>query len=471
MKLLNFLLAALCCLTVLSGLTAQSSAIDSLDNELERLAAAGHLSGNLLLAEGDQILLRKSYGYADFDRRVPLQEDAVFELASVTKQFTAAAISLLVADGKLDLDAPVMDYLPELAAYPDLTTHQLVHHTGGLPDYMSLADSLDDGQEFVTNDLILDYLRDSQPAAEFSPGEKFEYSNTGYVVLASLIERVSGQPFGGFLKERLFKPLGMNDSQVYRRRYEKDRRVERFVPGYVWDGAQYVIPDSLADYAFVTTLDGIYGDGMVNSTLDDLYRWDRALARGELLDTALLFRSGMTTASDTTEYGFGQGVSRIPTYGYTISHSGGWPGVATHIYRFPETDRVLIFLRNDDGGRDPRITTLRSALLALHGLPIKVEGLYPPEAEPVDTAAVKELVGTYAVSPEFKLTFFLREDGAFMGQATGQQAFELGKHPQEDRYMITVVDAELQFQRDKDGQVAEVVLYQSGQEIVATREE
>ena len=470
MQLLNFLLAALCCLTALSNLTAQSSAIDSLDNELERLAAAGHLSGNLLLAEGDQILLRKSYGYADFERQVPLQEDAVLELASVTKQFTAAAVSLLVADGKLDLNAPVMDYLPELAAYPDLTTRQLVHHTGGLPDYMSLADSLKNGQEFVTNDFILDYLRNSQPAADFLPGEKFAYSNTGYVVLASLIERVGGQSFGEFIRQRLFEPLGMNDSQVYRRRYEK-RRVERFVPGYVWDGAQYVIPDSLADYAFVITLDGIYGDGMVNSTLDDLYRWDRALARGELLDTALLFRSGMTTAGDTTEYGFGQGVSRIPTYGYTISHSGGWPGVATYIYRFPETDRVLIFLRNDDGGRDPRITTLRSALLALHGLPIRVQGLYPPEAEPVDTATAKELVGTYAVSPEFKLTFFLGEDGAFMGQATGQQAFELGKHSQEDRYIITVVDAELQFQRDGDGQVTEVVLYQSGQEIVATREE
>jgi CubicO group peptidase (beta-lactamase class C family) len=459
-------------LIMMSNLAAQSLSIDSLDRELERLAAEGQLSANLLLAEGGRILLRKSYGYADVDNQIPLREDAVFELASVSKQFTAAAVSLLVADGKIDLDAPVMDYLPELAAYPDLTTRQLVHHTGGLPDYMSMIDSVGEVPEFVTNTSVLDYLRDQQPVAEFRAGEKFEYSNTGYLVLASLIERVSGDIFGDFLKTRLFEPLGMKHSQVYRRRYEKDRTVDRFVPGYVWEGNRYVIPDSLEEYKSVTTLDGVYGDGMVNSTLDDLYRWDRALARGELLDTVLLFRPGITAGGDTTEYGYGQVIRQHPTYGYTISHSGGWPGMVTYIYRFPETDRVLIFLRNDDGGHDPRITTLRSALRALHGLPLMVEGLYPPEVESVDTAAVKELLGMYAVSPDFKLTFSLSDDGDFMVRATGQSALTLGKHPTEkDRYILLEVSAELAFQRDDAGRATGVILYQGGQETLAVREE
>ncbi|WP_116126331.1 serine hydrolase domain-containing protein [Lewinella sp. IMCC34183] len=465
------ILITLLLLGLVTRLSAQSSAIDSLDKAFARLAEDGYLSGNLLLAEGDQILLRRSYGYADFDGKVPLREDAVLELASVSKQFTAAAVALLVADGELDLDTPVAEYLPELAAYPDLTTRHLVHHTGGLPDYMAAAGELEDLPEFITNTFVLEYLRDVRPAAEFSPGERFAYSNTGYVLLASLIERVSGRAFDEFLRERLFEPLGMEDSQVYRRRYEAERTVNRFVPGYVWDGEGYVIPDSLEEYAFVRTLDGVYGDGMVNSTLDDLYRWDRALAAGELLDTALLFRPGITATGDTTTYGFGQGIGQHPDYGYTISHSGGWPGVVTHIYRFPHSDRVLILLRNDGGGRDERVNPLRNALRALHGLPLEPESLAPTRAGTVDPAAVKELEGVYAVSPAFKLTFFLAEDGRFMTQATGQPAFEIGKHSTADRYMLLKIAAELQFQRNAAGKVTSVMLYQGGQEIEAVREE
>jgi len=452
------------------SLTAQTSRIDSLDQALEHLAADGYLSGNLLLAEGGEVLLRKSYGYSDFDNNTPLREDAVLELASVSKQFTAAAISLLAADDKIDLDAPVAKYLPELTAYTNLTTRNLVHHTGGLPDYMGMAGEVDKAPEFVTNQFVLDYLRDQQPAAEFDPGEKFEYSNTGYLVLASLVERVSGKPFGDFLHERIFQPLGMNSSQVYRRRYEQDRKVDGFVPGYVWNEDHYVIPDSLEDMSFVVTLDGVFGDGMVNSTLDDLYRWDRALATGKLLDTAMLFTPGQTRDGTSTGYAFGQGVRQHPKYGYTISHSGGWPGVVTYIYRFPEADRTLILLRNDDGGRNDRVNVLRNALHALHGMPLELESLSPPRAVAVDVEKVNHLLGTYAISPSFKLRFFV-EDGKFMAEATGQSALELGGHEKEDRYSILSVNADIQFQRDEAGKVTSLTLFQGGQEVPAKREE
>lgn len=450
-------------------LKAQTTVIDSLDQALQQLAADGYLSANLFLAEGDKVLLRKSYGYSDFANKVPLQEDAVLELASVSKQFTAAAVAMLAKDGKLDLDAPVVNHLPELAAYPKVTVRQLVHHTGGLPDYMSMAEEVDDASAFVTNQFVLNYLKDKKPKREFAPGKKFSYSNTGYLVLASLVERVSEQPFGEFLSERIFRPLGMNDSQVYRRRYESERSVDRFVPGYVWNGEAYVIPDSLEDYGFVVTLDGVFGDGMVNSTLDDLYRWDRALATGKL-DTALLFTPGKTNDGESTEYAFGQRVSQRPKYDYTISHSGGWPGVVTYIYRFPKTDRTMILLRNDGGGRNDRINVLRNALHALHGMPLEVESLLPPKTAPVDIALAKKLTGTYAVSPDFKLCFFV-ENNKFMAQATGQQAFELSGTDKKDRYSIPEVEAEIQFQRDDNGKATSLTLFQSGQEIPAKREE
>lgn len=449
---------------------AQTSSIDSLDHALTQLAADGYLSGNLLLAEGDKILLRKSYGYSDFSNKTPLREDAVLELASVSKQFTAAAVSLLVTDGKIDLDAPVAKYLPELAAYPTLTIRQLIHHTGGLPDYMGMAGEVDKTPEFVTNQFVLNFLKDEKPEREFAPGEKFSYSNTGYLVLASLVERVSGTPFGDFLSARVFKPLGMTNSQVYRRRYEQDRKVDGFVPGYVWDGEQYVIPDSLKEMSFVVTLDGVFGDGMVNSTLDDLYRWDRALAAGKLMDTTLLFAPGQTTDGTSTEYAFGQNVNHHPVYGYIISHSGSWPGMITFIYRFPETDRTMILLRNDGGGRNDRIDVLSNALRALYDRPLLMKSLSLPKDMDLDQETVKDLIGTYAISPDFKLRFFV-EDGKFMAQASGQEAFELGGHEKEDRYSLLAVKADVQFHRDEAGKVTSLTLFQNGQSIPAKREE
>jgi CubicO group peptidase (beta-lactamase class C family) len=457
-------------ISIFFALTAQKPRIDSLDRALTQLAADGNLSGNLLLAEGNKVLLRKSYGYADFTNKKPLREDAVLELASVSKQFTAAAISLLVADGKIDLDAPAAKYLPELAAYPTLTTRNLIYHTGGLPDYMGMAEEVEKAPEFVTNQFVLDFLRDEKPEREFAPGDKFEYSNTGYLVLASLVERVSAQPFGHFLSERIFKPLGMTNSQVYRRRYESSRKVDGFVPGYVWDEDRYVIPDSLEEMSFVVTLDGVFGDGMVNSTLDDLYRWDRALASGKLLDTTLLFTPGQIKDGTSTAYAFGQGVRQHPKYGYTISHSGGWPGVATYIYRFPETDRTLILLRNDGGGRNDRINVLRNALHALHDMPLDRESLSPKQATSVDVEKVNDLLGTYAISPDFKLSFFVKE-GKFMTEATGQGALELGGNKVEDRYSLLAVDADIQFHRDEAGKVTSLTLFQGGQEVPAKREE
>ncbi|MEL7160028.1 MAG: serine hydrolase [Bacteroidota bacterium] len=468
--MLRLLLSAFFLCPVCLGLYAQTSVIDSLDEALQKLALEEYFSGNLLLAEGGKVLLRKSYGFSDFANKTPLRENAILELASVSKQFTAAAVALLAKEEKIDLDAPIADYLPELAAYPEVTTRQLVHHTGGLPDYMSMAEKVDDASPFVTNQFALDVFRDEKPEREFAPGEKFSYSNSGYLILASLVERVSKQPFGDFMRERVFVPLGMTDSQIYRRRYESDRKVDRFVPGYVWENEQYIIPDSLEDYDFVVTLDGVFGDGMVNSTLDDLYRWDRALASGKL-DTALLLTPGKTNDGESTEYAFGQGVRQHPKYGYTISHSGGWPGVVTYIYRFPETDRTLILLRNDGGGRNDRVNVLRNALHALHGMPLETKSLAPPKFTTVDVKKVEDLFGTYAVSPDFKFTFFASDDGKFMAQATGQSALQLGKHETEDRYAILEVNADIQFHRDETGKVTGLTLFQRGREIPAQREE
>ncbi|WP_273445002.1 hypothetical protein [Neolewinella agarilytica] len=142
----------------------------------------------------------------------------------------------------------------------------------------------------------------------------------------------------------------------------------------------------------------------------------------------------------------------------------------TYIYRFPETDRTLILLRNDGGGRNDRVNVLRNALHALHGMPLELESLSPPKAVAVDVENVQDLLATYAISPDFKLRFFV-EEGKFMTQATGQSAVEIGGHEKEDRYSILSVNADIEFHRDETGKVTSLTLFQGGQEVPAKREE
>lgn len=450
-------------------ISAQSS-IQQLDSLLTQLSEDRYFSGNLLLAEGDNILLRKSYGYADFENKTPLKETAVLELASVSKQFTAAGISLLVNAKQLELDTPIVQYLPELAAYPTLTTRHLVHHMGGLPDYMDFIMDIEDKPAFVTNQFVLDYLKNNQLEAVFPPGERYEYSNTGYLVLGSLIERISGKSFGEYLKQSIFEPLGMENTQVYRRRYEK-RQVPNFVPGYVQNPeGEFVNPDSMDYYSFVHYLDGVQGDGMVNSTLDDLYLWDRALAAGKLLDTSLLFTSGRLNSGDSVEYGFGFSVEQDPKYGYTINHSGSWPGMLTFIYRFPTTDRVLILLRNDDGGHSQRLNPLQNGLHALHGLPLELESLIPLEIKVTSQEQADELVGAYIISPTFKLDILFEREQLKV-RATNQRALLLTATDIEDQYAVVDLPADLKFKRDENGKVTGLTLIQEGREVPAVKEE
>lgn len=463
---MRFLLS-LCLLATLGTIFGQDR-FQELDQHFQRLNKDGYFSGNILMAEGDSILFTGSYGYADVAAKRKLNRESVFELASVSKQFTATGIALLAEDGKIDLDEPVATYLPELAAYPKITVRHLVHHVGGLADYMEFSEKHVKRKEFVTNQTVLDVFRDKKPKVSFKAGDHFEYSNSGYLILASVIERVSEQSFGDFLTARIFKPLGMESSSVYRRRYAP-RTIENYAHGHVWTGENYAIPDSLEDLQFVVWLDGVVGDGMVNSTLDDLWKWNRAFAKGKL-DTALLFQPGLEADSSSTGYAFGLGVRNHPDYGRTISHSGGWPGYNTFTYYFPETDRTLILLRNDNGGKSGRINILRNSIRTLFELPLETESLHPLTTTEVDLKAAKEYVGTYAVVPEFKLKFFIKKD-KFFTQATNQPAFELAAVPdKEDRFAITEVDAEIQFNRDDKGKVTSLTLFQAGQEVPAQRE-
>lgn len=322
-----------------------------LDTLYTELYDKGNFNGSVLVAENGNIIFKKSYGLADEKTNRKLNDSTIFELASVSKQFTAMGIVQLVKEGQLSYEDDITQYVPELNDYKKITIRNLLNHTGGLPNYMELADKNWDKSIIATNDDILKLFKQVKPKKLFEPNEKWNYSNTGYLILATIIERVSGQKFGQYLHEKIFKPLDMKNTFVYKRRFEP-KEIQNYANGYIYSDSlqKKILPDEMGKDFYVVFLDGIVGDGMVNSNPKDLLKWDRALYGDHLIndqDRNLIFSSTMTKDSSQTDYGFGWMIDSTKTYGKIASHSGGWAGYISYIERNLDNDKTIIVLQNN----------------------------------------------------------------------------------------------------------------------------
>jgi len=322
-----------------------------LDTLYSQLFETGSFNGSVLIAENGNIVFQKSYGIANEKSQQAVNDSTIFELASISKQFTAMGIVLLEKAGKLSYDDEVAKYVPELKAYEGVTIHHLLNHTSGLPDYMDLADRHWDKSHIVTNEDILKLYDEHQPKANFLPNEKWEYSNMGYLVLASIIERVSGQKFSDYLQQKVFQPLGMKHTFVYRRHFEP-KEVDNYAEGYIYSDSlqKKILPDDLGEETFAVFLDGIVGDGMVNSNPIDLLKWDQALYNNMLIndvDRELMFSSFQINDSTETHYGYGWMIDSSNTYGKTVAHSGGWAGYVNYFERHINNNKTIIILQNN----------------------------------------------------------------------------------------------------------------------------
>ncbi|MCT4591551.1 MAG: beta-lactamase family protein [Carboxylicivirga sp.] len=323
---------------------------EQLDTLFTELYEQGKFNGNVLIAEEGKVIFEKSFGLADEKTKMKLNKETMFELASVSKQFTAMGVVQLKKEGKLSYNDEVYLYIPELENYRGVTIHDLLVHTSGLPDYMNLADIHWDKSKIATNVDMINLLEKYNPELDFEPGEKWCYGNTGYLILASIIERVSGKSFGEYLSEKIFTPLEMNNTLVYRRWFNP-KKMKNYAQGYVFSEhlKSKVLPHEDCDLKTVY-LDGIVGDGMVNSTVGDLLKWDRALYGNSLInedDKKIVFSSHKLKDSTETKYGYGWKITDSKIYGRVISHGGGWAGYSTYIERHLDHDKTLIFLQNN----------------------------------------------------------------------------------------------------------------------------
>lgn len=284
-----------------------------------------------------QVLYAGGRGVADLATGRPLDERTTFDIASVSKQFTAAAVVLLAADGVVDLDDDVREYVPEL---PDrgvtITLEQLLHHTGGLPEYTELLAEEFDDTDLTTTGQALDAIVEA-PASGVVPGTTFEYSNTGYFLLGLVVERATGQPCSEVLSERLFDPLGMEASDV---RDDADLRVAAGAEGYVVDrGGSFL--DGTTNWEQV-------GDGAVWSSVLDLLLWADNLLTFEVGGSVL--RDGLLTPGpvpDEDGLGYGGGLTLGDDL---VEHSGSWAGFLSDLGVEPSSGTAVVALCNRDDG-------------------------------------------------------------------------------------------------------------------------
>jgi CubicO group peptidase (beta-lactamase class C family) len=356
------------CVILLASVSAQvsSSQIDAIFDSLKSADAPG---AAVLVVHNGRRVFGRGYGVTDLRTRHPIDTNTDFRLASFTKQFTATCIMLLVHDGKLHYDDHLTDLFPEFPAYgKSITVRNLLNHTSGLPDYEEILmkqypNTPDDKIPQILDAGVLKSL-EQQTAGQFPPGSKWQYSNSGYAVLAMIVEKVSGKPFGQFLHERIFAPLKMNHTLAY----EKGKNeVAHRAYGHTKekDGSWRETDQSPTS--------AVLGDGGIYTSIDDLEKWDRALRENTLLsesemqpaltpveptDGPAKFHSGKTLS-----YGFGWFLD--PYQGHRrMFHDGETIGFLTTIQRFADDKLTVIVLANRTDV-DPQSLALKVADLYL----------------------------------------------------------------------------------------------------------
>lgn len=452
-------------LLLLAQLTFGQDRVQKIDSLLNSLYVAKKINGNFLIAEKGNVIYKKSFGLANEETQEQLNENSIFELASVSKQFTAMAIAILQEKGKLSIEDKMSKFIPELAFYDNITIKNLVHHTSGLPDYMDLMETRFDKSKIATNKDIIALFAKEQPKLLFDTNTKWEYSNTGYALLASIIEKASGMSYGDYLQKAIFTPLKMTNTFVYTRRYAP-KKVTNYAYGYVYsdDLKKQVLPDDLAETKMVVWLDGIVGDGTVNSTVNDLLLWDRALYTNTLLSKngmEQVFTAGTLADGSATKYGFGWMLENHPDFGKTTSHSGGWPGYKTFMERHVDNDKTIIILFNHEQVTNP-IKSIRS-ILYNKPLPVKKER----KEITLTNAQLQKFIGVYEIQPGFEVTISTDKEQLF-AQLTGQNALPIFAE-NETQFFLKVVDAQIHFVKDEAGAIASLVLLQNGNTIEGKR--
>lgn len=405
--------------------------------------------GDVLVADGDHIVLESAYGYADMDWSIPNTVDTKFRIGSLTKQFTAAGILLLQERGQLGVDEPVSKYVPDLPnAWSTVTIKNLLTHSSGIPNFTGVPGfSAYELQSHTPEESVALVL--GKPL-EFEPGAKFYYSNTNYVLLGEVIERVSGVPYATFLRQNIFIPAGMSDTGV--------------------DVDSAIIPKRAQGYD--STPDGFkrteaismsvpFSAGFLYSTVGDLLKWERCLSAGKII-TAASLRS-MTTAG-LGEYGMGVFVRTVNGQPL-VTHDGTIQGFESSLNYYPERQLTIVVLGNVRTDAPLKI----AAQLGKVAFGEKVTLNSDRQIVQVEPSVLAGYVGHYSASP-FSTTLSVESGHLIATAPNGRKYILYAQTP--SYFFLKEIDVQIEFVRDPvSGNVNGFTMTQDGQVKQVKRDE
>ena len=340
-----------------SPIRAQDAIATKVDDYIKAELQRQHIPGlSLAVVKDGQIILAKGFGFANVEHQVPVKPETIFQSGSMGKQFTATAVMMLVEAGKLSLSDPITKYFSEAPdSWKNITVRHLLTHTAGMTDYPR---DFDFRRDYTEDELL---KRAEAIPLSFQPGEKWSYSNLGYVLLGILIHKVSGQFYGDFLQERVFQPLRMNTARIIS---EADIVPNR-AAGY------RLVKGELKNQDWVSPSLNTTADGALYLTVYDMAKWDAALYTEKLLKRASLeqmWTPVKLAGGKAQPYGFGWAFADANGH-HLIEHGGAWQGFTTYIARYVDDKLTVIVLTNLAGANPGKIA---------HG----IAGLYNSELAP-----------------------------------------------------------------------------------------
>ena len=421
------------------------------DALLARLNQTNYAGMAVLVAQDGKILFEKGYGLADTEHHVPVNPQTTFRIGSITKQFTASAILKLQEEGKLSVNDKLSKYIPDFPRGDEVALRQLLTHTSGIHSYTEEPNFPKRVTNATTTEAIIEAMK--KYPYDFDPGTKWSYSNSGYVLLGYIVEKVSGQSYGDFLRENFFQPLGMTNTGVY-----------RADSGLPHEALGYSLDTNGCTRALNWDMSWAFGCGALYSTVEDLYHWNEGIFNGRVLDAASV-KAAFTPVkvlesqiNSDTGYGFGWALGRYREL-REILHSGGLPGFKSCLLRAPDEEFTVVILANARPGwraadPDNLAHQLMDTYLADKFAP-------PPVVNTKVAAAVYDsLVGKYDYGRGAVLTV-TREGNHLLAQLTDQSKFEIFPES-ETNYFWKVVDAQVTFAKDSAGKVTKAIHHQNG---------
>lgn len=387
------LLLLVCAGALAAQTPASTDAVDRfIRGELGRQRIPGM---SVAVLRGDSVLLARGYGFANLEHHVPATDSTVYEVGSLSKQFTAAAIVLLSEQGRLRLDDPVTRYLPEgSAVWSSVTIRHLLTHTSGIPQ----DTTLDWRRDYSESEMV----RSAAQPLEFEPGELESYSSTGYALLGVIIHRITGVSWGDFMRNRIFRPLGMGTARV---NSDSDIVPDR-AAGY------HLADDTLQNAEWVSPSINGTADCCLSFTVRDLVRWAAGLNHGKVLGRAALDLSWTPVRlNDAGSYPYGLGWNLFEQRGYRrFGHSGAWRGNHATVQRYPDFDLTVIVLLNLAQANSEGIAVgiaglVEPALTPPHRLASPLEGATPPTSIEHLLRSIASGNESALVTPELRATF------------------------------------------------------------------